>query len=143
MTTTAVDMEFDEGIVFEGDDDDKAEQERSMALDKSIQDKKASFLTGQKTLQYLEECQKMYNFQKRLQKHKSKRPTLTVKSITQNQLLEHLREIVTSHYDDLDYKLWITLSTKLHVAFYIQSDVAAAAAAVVKVLYAFTCYLRF
>jgi hypothetical protein len=117
---------MDDGDIFSPFDEDEVLQDQ----DKSIADIRTLFFTEQETIDYLAGCEKNFNIQKKIVEHKGKKPKDAVKLITDKQLLAHLRKIVSSHPDDLDWTLWTSLSTRLLVAFYLQNDQGA----IVKVL---------
>ena len=112
-------------------DKDVDENDDSNIQDKSIQDLSESFFKeDQAAVEYLTMCEESYERQKELLAYnktisniKEQKPKFDHELlITPEKLTAQLQHIADSHFDYLNENLWDALSTRILVAFYLQSD---------------------
>jgi hypothetical protein len=100
--------------------------------DRTIIDISTEYFNKDETAAYLATCERSYEkhveikaYQKELLKYKEERPKPIFEPeiiITEEQLKVQLQNIALYHLDDLNEELWKALSTRIVVAYYLQSE---------------------
>lgn len=111
---------------------ENSENDDSKKQNKSIDDITIEFFRRDETTGYLTLCEKSFKkheeikvYNQEIAKYKLEKPKPTFDPeilITLKELTNQLQNIAKSHFDDLDERLWAALSTRIVVAFYLQSE---------------------
>lgn len=110
---------------------DSNENDNSKILDKSIQDVSELFFKEDKTAaDYLRMCEEIYQRQRDLLEYNKEMSVIKERKpkfdhevlITPDKLVAQLQNIADLHFDYLNEDLWDALSTRILVAFHLQSD---------------------